>query len=195
MTVVLIILGALAAIIVSVLLVDINLIFKLSHEPSVIIRILFFKFDAMKLAEKFTSDNQKAEEDTGSHQKKKVRLTPERIIYLVEKFIELVKAVTHEFCRYVRLKICHVRINVASDDAAQTAKAYGTVSGLVWGLLEFLSHNMTVKRCDKKISVIPDFTSTESQIDMKLVLKIKTIHLLSAVMHLLPIFTKRKAGS
>jgi hypothetical protein len=195
MTAVLIIFGALAAIILLVLLLDISIILKLSDEPSVTVRILFFNFDVITLAERLSSQQQEEKADSPeASQKKKVRLTPERIIYLVKKFNELVKAIVHEFCKYVRLKICHITVRVSSDDAAETARTYGIVSGLVWGLLEFLSHHMTVKRCDKKVNIYPDFTSTESQLDMKLVLKIKTIHLLSAAMHLLPIFTKRKAG-
>jgi hypothetical protein len=54
---------------------------------------------------------------------------------------------------------------------------------------------MSVHRCDKNVKVFPDFTSTEPQLDMKLVLKIKPIHAFGAMMHLLPLFTKRKVGT
>ncbi len=193
MTAVLIILASLVGLALLVLYVDVNFIFRLSQEPSVTVRVLCFKADAMTLVERLTSE--KEETSAESTPRKKAKLTPERALYLVKRLVELVKAVTREFCRCARLKVCHIHIAVATDDAAETARLYGTVSGIVWGLLEFLSHNMSVKRCDKKIVIVPDFTSTEPQLDMKLVLKIKPIHALGAVMHLLPLFTKRKVGT
>jgi hypothetical protein len=193
MTVFLIILGVISALVLLALYVDVNFIFCLNQEPSVTVRVLCFEADAMTLAERLTSEKEEAETEPTPH--KKARLTPEKALYLVKRLVELVKAVTRELCRCARLKICHIHISVATDDAAETARLYGTVSGIVWGLLEFLSHNMSVKRCDKKVLIIPDFTSTEPQLDMKLVLKIKPVHALGAVMHLLPLFTKRKVGT
>ncbi len=192
MTAFLIILGVIVALILLVLYVDVNFIFCLKDEPSVAVRVLCFKADAMTLVERLTPEKEETTERTPL---KKAKLTPEKALYLVKRLVELVKAVTREFCRYARLKICHIHIAVATDDAAETARLYGTVSGIVWGLLEFLSHNMSVKRCDKKVVIIPDFTSAEPQLDMKLVLKIKPVHALGAVMHLLPLFTKRKVGT
>ena len=193
MTVFLIVLGVVAALVCFVLFIDVNLVLCIKDEPSAYARILFLKFDLMELAEKFSSDK-KEEPSPDTPPKKKVKMTPERVIYVIERFIELVKAVTAEICRYVRVKVCHVIIRVATDDAAKTAQLYGTVSGVVWSLLEFLSYHMNVKRCDKNVKVFPDFTSNEFCADIKLVLKIKPIHAIGAMMHLLPILSKRKAG-
>lgn len=193
MTVFLIVLGIAAALVCFVLFIDVNLVLCIKDEPSVYAGILFFKFDLMELAEKFSTDKKEGP-SPDAPPKKKVKMTPERVIYVIERFIELVKAVTAEICRYVRVKVCHVIIRVATDDAAKTAQLYGTVSGVVWSLLEFLSYHMNVKRCDKNVKVFPDFTSNEFSADIKLVLKIKPIHAIGAVMHLLPILSKRKAG-
>ena len=191
------ILGALIGIVLLVLFVNVNLIFTLSETSSVKLRILFFKFDAVKLVEKLyaqNGDSQKEvpEEPEEKEEKKKVPLTPERIVYLIERLIEIIKAVTREICTYVRVKICHIRVRVSCEDAADTAKYYGIVSGAVWGLIGFLSHNMRVKRCDKNISVYPDFVNSGSKIDLKIVLRIRPINVLSAIMHLLPVFAKKK---
>jgi len=191
------ILLALLALIVLALFVNINFVLTLSSEPKVKIRILFFTFDARRLVEKFSKSEEPApdEETAEEEPKKKTKLTFEKVKYLIERFIELVKAVTREFCRYVKVKVCHVYVKVATEDAADTARAYAKISAVVWTLLEFLSCNMTLKRCDEKIAVFPDFTSTSSQVDIKLVLRVKPIHIISAVMHLLPIFMKRKVGT
>ena len=193
--IVLYILLGLVGLIVLALFVNVNLILTLSSEPKFKVRILFFTFDMKRLADRFSKDGE-SEAENGEIQenapKKRSKLTFERIKKLIERFVELVKAVTHEFCRYVRVKICYVWIKIATDDAADTARAYAKVSAVVWTLLEFLSCNMKVKRCDKKVAVFPDFLSNESQMDIKLVLRIKPIHMISAAMHLLPIFMKRK---
>ncbi len=189
------ILLALVGLILLLLFVNINLILTLSSEPKMKVRILFFTFDTNRLVEKISKDSETESKDVTPQEekpKKRAKLTFERLKYLIERFIELVKAVTHEFCRYVRVKVCHVWIKIATDDAADTARAYAKVSAVVWTLLEFLSCNMKVKRCDKKVAVFPDFLSNESQMDIKLVLRIKPIHMISAAMHLLPIFMKRK---
>lgn len=189
------ILLSLIGVVVLLLFVNVNLILTLAQEPDFKIRVLFFTFDAKKLIAKFQNAEPSDSEEPTDKPRKKVKLTLERLKYLINRFIELVKAVTHEICRYVRVEICHVYVKVATDDAADTARAYGTVSAIVWSLLEFLSYNMKVKRCDKKVVVYPDFESCESQIDIKLVLRIKPIHVLCATMHLLPVFMKGKVGN
>lgn len=192
MTVFLIVLGIVAALICLVLFIDVNFVFCIKDEPSIYARILIFKFDLIEVAERLFSE--KKEQKSDAAPKKKVKMTLERIIYVIERFIELLKAVTAEIQRCVRVKVCHIKIRVATDDAAKTAQLYGTVSGVVWSLLEFLSYHMNVKRCDKNVEIYPDFTSNEFSADIKLVLKIKPIHAIGAVMHLLPILSKRKAG-
>jgi len=190
MTALWIVLGVIAAFIFIVLFINVNLVLCINREPEIYLRVFLFKLDLMEFADSIPSEKKESETP-----KKKVKLTLERVIYLIERFVELVKAVCAEIQRYVRVKVCHVKIKVATDDAAKTAQLYGTVSGAVWSALEFLSYNMNVKRCDKKVEIYPDFTSTEFCADIKLVLKIKPIHAIGAVMHLLPILTKRKAGT
>lgn len=189
MTVLWIILGIIAALVCLVLFIDVNFILRINSEPEIYARVFLFKYDLTKL-----SDGPPSGKKENEAPKKKVKLTIERVVYLIERFVELIKAVTAEACRYVRVKVCHVRIRVATDDAAKTAQTYGVVSGAVWSALEFLSYNMNVKRCDKNVEIYPDFTSTEFSTDIKLVLKIKPIHAIGAVMHLLPILSKGKAG-
>lgn len=191
MTALLITLGILVLLICIVLFKDVNFVLCINREPSIYAQVFFFKFDLISY---FLQGGDKEKVSDTSQPKKKIPLTLERVIYVIERFVELVKAITAEACRYVRVKVCYVKIKVASDDAARTAQTYGIVSGAVWSALEFLSYNMNVKRCDKKVEIFPDFTSTEFSVDVKLVLKIKPIHAIGAMMHLLPILSKRKAG-
>ena len=191
MTALWIVLGLLAAFICIALLINVNLVLCINPEPEIYARVFFFKLD---LIEYFLEGRGSEEKGQVKEPKKRVKPTLERIIYVVERFVELVRSITAEACRYVRVKVCHVKIKVAGEDAAKTAQTYGLVSGAVWSALEFLSYNMNVKRCDKNVEIYPDFTSTEFFVDIKLVLKIKPIHAIGAMMHLLPILSKGKAG-
>ncbi len=197
MTVFLIILAVLFLLLLLVLFVDVLLVFSLDDDVSIRLKVLFFSWDVQSLVEKFakkdTPDTEAEEKPNGEKKKGRLR-TPDEILRIIEYFISLVKAIVHEFFRYVRLKICHVYVKVATDDAARTAQFYGSVSGLVYGLIALFDNTMSVKKSDKKIRVFPDFTTDSSEVRMKLVLKIKPIHALFAVMHLLPLFMNRKVG-
>ena len=196
MTVLLWIIAAIAVIVLLILFIDLNLVFKLNREPEIRLRVLFFSWDVVALAERFAQKDEgnPQEEPENTERKPKKRFTPSRAVRLIKYFSKIVKAVVGEFCRYARMRVCHVYVRVACEDAAETARLYGIVSSLVWSLLEFLSYNVNTKRCDKKVKIFPDFTSEEFLFDIKFIIKIKPIHLIAAAMHLLPLLSKGKAG-
>ncbi len=196
MTVFLIILAVAFLLVLFVLLIDVSLVFSYDDDVSVKVRVLFFSFDALTFFERLAEREEAPIEKKPEEKKKSGRLrTPDEIAEIIGYFTRLVKAVLGETRRYVRLKICRISVVVASDDAARTAQLYGTVSSLVWGLVAILDNTLKTTWHEKKINVLPDFAKEESSVKLKLVLKLKVLHALLAVMHLLPLFmNNRKAG-
>ncbi len=193
MTVFLIILAVLALLVLFVLVLDFYLVFSLDEEVSVKLKVLFFSFEVETLFERFSRNGEELSPQLEEKKKTKGRLrTPSEIADVILFFVDIIKAVARESCRYFRIKICHVYIKIATDDAAKTAQLYGAVSTALYTLLELVNSFLTVKKSDKKIRVFPDFTSESCDARIQLVLKIKTIHALLAVMHLLPLFMKGK---
>jgi hypothetical protein len=184
---------SLLALVFLILLIDVSFVFELKEEVKIRIKILFVSFDAEKLVARFSEKHELPEES--EQPKKKTSPSIETLILRIKYITRLVRALIHEFCRYAKLKICFAYIKVATDDAAQTATAYALVSGAVYSLVEFLSYNLKTEKSYKKIKIFPDFTSSEFQAKMKIVLKIKPIHILLAAMHLLPLVQKRKVGT
>lgn len=191
MSVFLIVLASVFFILFLLLVVNINLVITVSEEKSSVLKVLWLKWDVFELFDKFTRDGEKKENEQKPKAKKR-RRTPEEMIDVLSRLVKLFKAVLNEFRHYVKLKICNISVKVATDDAAKTARLYGTASGAVAGLVELLSHFMTVKKREDNIKVFPDFTSEECEIYFKIVLTTKPIYLLLAVSHLLPLVYKKK---
>jgi hypothetical protein len=196
MTVFLIVLAVLFLLVLFLLLLDVSLVFSYDDEVAAKVSVLFLTFDALSFFEKTVDSGKNLPVERTEGKKKRARLRgPDEVIEIIGYFVTLVKAVLRETRRYVRLKICRISVVVASDDAARTAQTYGTVSALVWGLVALFDNTLKTKWQEKKINVIPDFTKDESSVKLKLVLKLKILHALLAVMHLLPLLmNNRKAG-
>ena len=191
--IVLYILLLLLALVFLVLFLDVSFVFELKDDVKIRLKILFLSFDAEKLIARFSEKEKLPEEN--EKPKKKTKPSLETVILRIKYIARLIRAIVQEFCRYARLKICYAYIKVATDDAAETAKAYALISGAVYSLVEFLSYNLKSAKNYEKIKIFPDFTTSEIQARMKIVLKIKPIHVLFAAMHILPQAQKRKVGT
>ena len=192
MTAFLITLAVILFILIFVLTLDFYLVFVLEEEVSVKLKVLFFSFDIETLAERF-SGKEEGVPEARENKKIKGRLrTPDEIVDIIVYFSNIIKAVLGECRRYIRVKICHAYVRIATGDAAKTAQLYGVASTALYTFLELVNSFLPVKKSDKKIRIFPDFTSETSEAKLKLVLKIKTIHALLAVMHLLPLLVKGK---
>lgn len=181
-----------------VLLADVSLVFSFKDKLSFKIGILCFYISGeriIRIVEAREENKELVEEKPESVSKKeKKKLSPSEIISLASYVLDLIKAVLGEFTRYARLKLCRIKISIGTDDPAQTALIYGTVSSALYTVFEFLDSFMTVKKNYKHIGVAPDFTSDECKFDFKVILKIKIIHLLLAFIHVSPILAQAKKG-
>lgn len=103
----------------------------------------------------------KAERQARREQKKQKRASPplsvgevlSLVSHLVKKIAEITKG-------KLRLCIHKLTISVGSEDAATTAVLYGSLSGLLAGLFDFLDANYIPTKIDRGgVSISPDFTS------------------------------------
>ena len=195
--IVLYILLSILLLIALVLFLNVSFVFELKEEFSFKIRVLFvtLKGDTIvKLAEGRTKeDSSKEETNTPKSKIKKPRGISDTI-ESISAIIDLIKAIFGEFIRYARLKVCYVDVKIATDDAAHTALIYGAASSAIYLALEFLDTLVTLKKNYKKVSVYPDFTTDKTEAKLKIILKIKPIHVIFAAVHLLPVLADKKKG-
>lgn len=96
----------------------------------------------------------------------KVESVPEErdIMGLINKLREVAAKVVLRLGRHSNIKIRRLVIVVATDNAANTAVAYGAVCGGVACLIELFENCTNLKYTkDSQISVNPDFTATKSR--------------------------------
>lgn len=186
-------------------MISANVVLTYDNKLSVYIKVLFLKFritpkvikkpnpskyTAKKYA-KMLEKQAKAEEKkakkkkTGStavtgaksNAKKKGPGSLEDIVELVDLVLELVKRLLASFGKHLRITAARMRIKVATGDAATTAIAYGAVCQSVAYIVEIL-HNITnfkVKKNDD-INVVADFAADKSELDLKLIFRLRVWH-------------------
>lgn len=181
-----------------VLLSDISLIFSYKDKFIFKVRFLCVSLSGSKLIEIIQSREKPDSSETVKSKieppKEKRKKTFSDIIEIVSFIASLIKSILGEFLKYAKLKLCKVKISIGTDDCAETALAYGGASSALYTVLEFLDSMMTVKKSYKNIGVIPDYTSDECKVDIKIVLKIKILHLLFAFIHISPQLAKAQKG-
>ena len=177
------------------LITDLCFVFEYQEKFSFRVRVWFISVKGEKLLSLFGSENETnmPQEPPASATPKQKR-SPSDIIELISFIIDFIKSALGEFARYAKLKLCKIKILIATDDPAQTAVVYGVASTALYTALEFFDSFLNVKKSYKSIGVAPDFTSNECKLDMKIILKFKIIYLLLAFVHLLPKLAEAKKG-
>ncbi len=198
MTVLLIILVIILFLILLFLFSDLSFVFLYNNEFSFKIKFLFLNISAetiMKFSKKREQENRLEEARKTNEKKfKKHKKTPSDIIDVISYISGVVKSILGEFVRYAKLKFCKVKISIGTDDAATTALSYGFISSGIYTALEFLDSFLAVKKQYKNIGVVANFTSTDCHIDLKIILKLKIIHLVLAALHILPSLSRTEKG-
>ena len=195
--IVLYILLSLLLLVTLILFSNVSFIFDLKEEFVFKIRVLCFTVKGDKIAKlaegRTKGESRDNESSTPKAKIKKPRGIPE-VIESISSVIDLIKAIFGEFIRYARVKVCYVDVKIATDDAAHTALVYGAASSAVYLALEFLDTVVTMKKNYKKISVYPDFASDKTEAKLKIILKIKPIHVILAALNVLPLLAEKKKG-
>ena len=117
----------------------------------------------------------------------------------VRDHIRTVKFICHFLSRIqLRLRntfsvsIRKLYIRIGTEEAASTALLYGVVSGLVSNLLEIVDGFLKTSHKYKKIAVIPDYCSTQTSVEIKIVLTSNLRRLLTMALSALFAFISEK---
>ena len=96
---------------------------------------------------------------------------------ILPMLLEIIKGITKATKGRFRMKIDRLILSVASDDAASTAVLYGSVSGALAALLDFLDQNkIRVKIAKNGVRIDPDFLSDKPTVDLSVTLSTSFLH-------------------
>ena len=193
MTVLLYILAIITIVIALAMLTRVRLIIEADITARVYLKILFYTYciypknkKKLKISDYSTKNLQKrANAKNAKLQKKKNKATKQTkkakesekkeklsladISELVSLVYKLAQRFFSKFSGHLRLDLSRVYINVASDDAAKTALAYGAVSSGVAMLVEFLDNTLNSKQNQARdIRIAADFLSESSSVDISI---------------------------
>ena len=136
--------------------------------------------EAKKRAKKAQKKKEKQQKkaDIASGKIKKEKKSPGEILDIVSLVSNLVKQVIGKFFSHLRIKVVRIRMKIATGDAAATALTYGAVSQSINVLLPLLDQIKTVSfPTARNIDISADFTSEESEIDIKLSFSLRVWHI------------------
>ena len=138
--------------------------------------------EAKKKAKKAEKKKKKAEKKAAiaRGEAKKEKKTPADILDIITLAAGLVKQVVGKFFGHLRIKLTRIKIKVGTGDAATTAIAYGVISQAVNVFFPLLEGVKTLSLPNKTedIDIKADFTSDESEIDLKISFVLRVWHLL-----------------
>ena len=218
MTVILYILAVILALLCFALLTRIKIVLEAEADAKLFLKVLFLTFQLYPRKEKklklsdytpkrlkqkakknkkaLSKPKKKAKGASGASKdasKEKKKLSLDDIVELTELVVALLKTFFPKFNRHLKLELTKVHINVASEDAAKTAIAYGAVSAAVSTLVDYLDNTLTVKpRTERDIAVYPDFLSEKSSVDIRICASLRAWQIVDIAFSLALRFVKEK---
>ena len=109
---------------------------------------------------------------------KKSKKSPQEIFDIITTACNLVKQVVGKFFGHLRIDLARIRICVGMGDAASTALVYGAVSQAINVFFPLIEDIKTVSLPKgRDIAVTADFTSDETEIDIKISFSLRVWHL------------------
>ena len=169
-----------------ILRMNVHIIFDYHERPTITLKILFFRFDAIDLFRKYlnkdSGDNKKDKKAkkegslTNKSKKKSVDLLGfADFLVHVSRVISL--AIKDHFSKStVNLK--ELKVSVGSEDAAKTALLCGTVIQAANGLCAVLMHCSTFRCDNRNLSISPDFSSEKTTVALHLQITNKFIDII-----------------
>lgn len=136
--------------------------------------------EAKKRAKKAEKKKQKEQKkaDIASGAVKKEKKTPQEIIDIVSLVCNLIKQVIGKFFGHLRIKLARIRLKIGTGDAATTAITYGAVTQAITVLFPLLESVKTLSLPSASdIDISADFTSEETEIDIKVSFALRVWHI------------------
>ena len=169
------------------LFVNIHVIFTYRESARVTVRVLFFRFDGMKLFRSFTKEKDKTKKNAKAEQvqvesKRKKSADPLGFVEFLIRIGRIIGRALEEHFSKMKIYLKELHVSVASSDAAETALLYGGAIQAANGLCALLQHYSHF-RCDNRNLVIaPDFVSEKSRFSIHLDLTVKAFHLIGVLL-------------
>ena len=218
MTVIIYISAVILALLIFILFTRVKIVLEADADAKVFLKVHFFtlqlypkkekklkisdytpkrlKQKAQKSKRSLEKSKKKAKKTSGTSKgtsKEKQKLTYTDIVELTELVVALLKTFFPKINRHLKLELTKVHINVASEDAAKTAIAYGAVSAAVSTLVDYLDNTLTVKpRTERDIAVYPDFLSEKSSVDIRICASLRAWQIVDIAFSLALRFVKEK---
>lgn len=113
------------------------------------------------------------EENKTEEKDKKPAVSPSGIIRFVSENVSVIKNLVYDTLKYalgkgIRIKKLDINLAVGTDDAMDTALAYGTACSLVYGIAGFIDRHMHLE--GRKIKIKPDFNNAHIYAAMKVII-------------------------
>ena len=175
---------AVVFLVIFLLFIDFSIVIVWKEEFNLKVKVFLFPLNLEKTLNK--SAQQKTENKIINNQKNKKRRkkSAEEILELVSYIFKLICLSFVEFKKYAQITIARLKISVSSSSPDETAMLYGTVSSALYTAIELLNSSFKVKRNYKSIGVVSDFVSEECKLDLKVIIKLKPIHVIPALIHI-----------
>lgn len=134
-----------------------------------------------KLKKKLVKQHEKEEEKAKKTSSKEEgeKKSSQDILDIIHLVSKLVTKVVGTFFKHLRIKLAHINIKVATDNAAATAITYGAVTQAINVLFPLLDNLKTVKTPqNKNINIYADFCSEEPEIDIRIEFALRVWHVM-----------------
>ena len=139
-----------------------------------------------KKAQKKKAKSEKKEAKKRGEVKKK-KMSPDEILDIIYLVTALLKKVVGNFWKHLRIKIARIRMNIGTGDAATTALTYGAVTQAINAIFPLLDRTKQIDIPNsRQVCVNADFTSEETEIDIKISFSLRVWHLFHVLFSAIP---------
>ncbi len=176
---------AIIVLIILVLRMNAHIIFDYHEKPTITLKILWFRFDAVDLFHKYLNqdrdNNSKTKKEKKSSSPKKEKKKSVDLLGFADFLVHISKviglAVKDHFSK-ATVNLKELKVSVGSDDAAKTALLCGTVIQAANGLCALLMRFSTFRCDNRNLCISPDFSSEKSTVSLHLVMTSKVFDII-----------------
>lgn len=182
---------AILALFLFLLFVPIHIVFQYRERAIVTAKILFFRFDAMKLFRYLSRDRAGKEQSENSHpspkQKEKnanlnKKVDPLGFVEFLLRIARVIVLALKEHLKRMKINLKELYVSIGTDDAAKTALIYGGAIQAANALCVLLQR-FSCFRCDNRYLVIsPDFTCEKSRFSIHLDLTVRLFFVIGVLL-------------
>ncbi len=130
-----------------------------------------------KRADKKERKKKKGEKQSAQKEKAPIGKTVSSVLDILAVITEVTAIIVKRFTHHLRIKIAKLRVKIASEDAALTAVAYGSVTQIVNILLPILSEVGNLKLPpEKNFDISADFSTTTPEIEAEIAFSLRVWH-------------------